>query len=118
MTHSGDSFPIPLAFLYRDPRPAAARRNAAGGGGGRGGAGGGGGAYGGGGTSNDHWGETDADGMPVKETASQVREKKTLYTANMAQAQAFVNNYRFPDAMTALTKVRPLALIIYTSLSS
>lgn len=105
-TKSGDGFPIPLAFLYRDPRPILSRRLAGGGagaGGGHGdvsGSGGGGGGGGGG-----HWDETDGDGLPIKETAEQLREKKTLYAANMAQAQAFQNNYRFRDAESALTKV-------------
>ena len=99
---NADCFPIPLAFLYRDPRPIMIRRLAAGGGVG--------GGVGGGGASNcagvgDHWEETDGDGLPIKETAEQLREKKTLYAANMAQAQAFQNNYRFHDAQSALTKV-------------
>lgn len=100
---NGDCFPIPLAFLYRDPRPTMARRlaaGAAGGGGGNGGAPGSGGAGGG-----DHWDEADSDGLPIKETAEQLREKKTLYAANMGQAQAFQNKYRFRDAESALTKV-------------
>lgn len=103
-SHGADLFPIPLTFLYRDPRPNMGRRNA--GAAAAGGGGGGGLEYGGGGTSGDQWGETDGDGLPIKETAEQVREKKTLYSANMAQAQAFANNYRFQDAQTALTKVR------------
>lgn len=98
-----DCFPIPLAFLYRDPRPTMIRRLAAAAGNGGGGGGAGGGASGGG---SDHWEETDGDGLPIKETAEQLREKKTLYAANMAQAQAFQNNYRFTDASSALTKVK------------
>jgi hypothetical protein len=104
---NADCFPIPLAFLYRDPRPTMGRRlAAAGGGNGVGGVSGiSGGASGGGGGVADHWEETDGDGLPIKETAEQLREKKTLYAANMAQAQAFQNNYRFQDAQSALTKV-------------
>ena len=97
---NSDGFPIPLAFLYRDPRPKTM--------GGRRAGGGSGGAidYSSGGATGDNWGDTDGDGLPMKETAEQVREKKTLYAANMAQAQAFQNNYRFQDARNALTKVR------------
>lgn len=108
-----DCFPIPLAFLYRDPRPTMIRRlAAAGGGGGGGGVGGVGGASGGGGVG-DHWEETDGDGLPIKETAEQLREKKTLYAANMAQAQAFQNNYRFQDAQSALTKVILIKALLF-----
>ena len=116
-----DCFPIPLAFLYRDPRPTMIRRLAAaagsGGGGGGGGVGGGagGGASGGGG---DHWEETDGDGLPIKETAEQLREKKTLYAANMAQAQAFQNNYKFTDASSALTKVKSKLHVLFFVLVS
>lgn len=99
-----EQFPIPLTFLYRDPRPNAGGRR------GQGAAGGGGGGaaldYGSGGASGDQWNEMDGDGLPIKETAEQLREKKTLFTANMAQAQAFQNNYRFLDAQGALNKVR------------
>lgn len=97
-----EQFPIPLTFLYRDPRPNAGRRGQGAGGGGGGGA-----AldYGSGGASGDQWHEMDGDGLPIKETAEQLREKKTLFTANMAQAQAFQNNYRFQDAQGALNKV-------------
>ncbi len=104
--NNNDGFPIPLAYLYRDPRP---NRRTGGGAGGGGGSGSGAIDYGSGGASGDNWGETDGDGLPMKETAEQVREKKTLYAANMAQAQAFQNNYRFQDAQNALTKVRSLS---------
>lgn len=103
-SHGAEFFPIPLTFLYRDPRPNVGRRNA--GGVSSGVAPGAGGMdYGGGGSSGDQWTDTDGDGLPIKETAEQVREKKTLYSANMAQAQAFLNNYRFTDARSALNKV-------------
>ncbi len=81
-------FPIPLAFLYRDPRPSP-RRNAAG-------------DY----SLGGGLGDEDAEGLPLKETPEQIREKKTLYSANMAQAGAFLTQLRYADARLALTKVK------------
>lgn len=88
-------FPIPLSFLYRDPRPSP-RRNA------------GGGDYSQGGMLDD----PDAEGLPIKDTPEQIREKKTLYAANMAQAQAFLSQLRYTDARIALNKVRPISSTI------
>ena len=83
--NEGGWFPIPLAFLYRDPRPSPRRGGA------------------------DYFGQPgdpDSEGLPLKETPEQLREKKTLYQANMAQAQAFLGQLRYNDARLALTKVR------------
>lgn len=82
--NEGGWFPIPLSFLYRDPRPSPRRGGA------------------------DYFGQSadpDSEGLPVKETPEQMREKKTLYSANMAQAQAFLGQLRYSDARLALTKV-------------
>lgn len=98
-----DGFPIPLAYLYRDPRPAMVRRQAkaAAAAAGSDSAGQGG----------DHWTDTDGDGMPIKETTERQREKRTLYTANMAQAAAFEAKYRHGDARDACTRVSGALLL-------
>jgi hypothetical protein len=46
------------------------------------------------------------DGLIIKETAEQRREKKTLFAANMGQAQAFESRFRYHDADAAFTKVK------------
>lgn len=86
-------FPIPLSFLYRDPRPSP-RRNAAG-------------DY----SLGGGLGDEDVEGLPLKETPEQIREKKTLYSANMAQAGAFLTQLRYADARMALTKVTKKKLL-------
>ena len=42
----------------------------------------------------------------MKETPEQIREKKTLYAANMAQSRAFLGQLRYADARFALNKVQ------------
>ena len=49
--------------------------------------------------------EDGMDGLTIKETAEQRREKKTLFAANMGQAQAYDSRFRYHDADAAFTKV-------------
>lgn len=86
-----DGFPIPLSYLYRDPRPAIVRRQQQ--------------AAASAPDCQVSWSETDGDGMPIKETPERLREKKTLFTANMAQASAFEAKHRHGDARDACTRV-------------
>ena len=90
--HHTDGFPIPLSYLYRDPRPAIVRRQQQA-------------AVTSSSDGQANWSETDQDGMPIKETPERIREKKTLYTANMAQANAFESKHRHGDARDACTRV-------------
>lgn len=88
----GNSFPIPLQFLYRDPRPAGVKGKPA---------------------ANlqqvanqnsSQWDGDEAANLTL--TVEQIREKKTLYSANIAHGQCFAKCGRNCEAVVAFTKVR------------